>query len=50
MTSPGDHKQFVEVIEKTLGTAFIVGKLFALGSPDSALDAVLMHAVENLLD
>jgi len=50
MPPPGDHEQLVKVIEKTLGTAFIVGKLFALGSPYPTLDAVLMHAVENLLD
>jgi hypothetical protein len=50
MTPSGDHEQAVEVVEKTRGAAFLVGELLTLGSPDAALEAILVQAAEELLD
>jgi hypothetical protein len=50
MTPPRDHKQSVEVIDKTIRTAFLVRKMLALSSLNTPLKAVLMQAAEDLLD
>ena len=42
MPPPGNHLESVEVIEKALAGALLVGKVLALGSLDAALQAVLV--------
>jgi hypothetical protein len=42
MASPGDHEQPVKVIDKSLGRSSFVRQVLMLGSPDAALDTVLV--------
>jgi hypothetical protein len=42
MASPSRHEQPVEVIEKSLGTAFFIRKLLPFGSPYAALEAAFV--------
>jgi hypothetical protein len=50
MTPSGNHDQPIELVEKSLGTTPLVGKVFTFGPPYATLNAVLVQSAKNLFE
>jgi hypothetical protein len=46
MASPGNHLESIEIIQKVVAGALLIGQVFVLGSLDAPLETVLVQLAE----